>query len=95
MLNRLAVKLSTLAGNVAPEGSVGESPIADDDLDELADRLWHARGSAIVLSDSQDVPVQVLVNFINHLLGSYGNTVDIERPSRQRQGLKFLNSSRN
>ncbi|MCB9873570.1 MAG: hypothetical protein H6821_05265 [Planctomycetaceae bacterium] len=39
-----------------------------------------------MLCDSQDVSVQVLVNFINHLLGNYGKTVDIERPSRQRRG---------
>jgi hypothetical protein len=26
------------------------------------------------------------VNAINHLLGNYGKTIDIERPSRQRQG---------
>ena len=39
-----------------------------------------------MLCDSQDVSIQILVNAINHLLDNYGKTVDIERPSRQRQG---------
>lgn len=56
------------------------------DLAGLAERLWAARGESLVLCDSQHVEVQVLVNAINHLLGNYGQTLDIERPSRQRQG---------
>ncbi len=52
----------------------------------LADRLWDARGESLVLCDSQDVAVQVLVNAINHLLGNYGKTRRHRRPSRQRQG---------
>ncbi len=85
-LGHLATKLSKLAGQEAPTGTPSESPIVEHDLDELADRLWHARGTSVVLCDSQDVSVQVLVNFINDLLGNYGKTLDIERPSRQRQG---------
>ncbi|HRX80238.1 MAG TPA: 4Fe-4S dicluster domain-containing protein, partial [Pirellulaceae bacterium] len=86
VLSHLAAKLSTRAGKDAPAGSLGESSIDGHDIEELAERLWHARGASVVLCDSQDVSVQVLVNFINHLLGNYGKTVDIERPSRQRQG---------
>ena len=61
-------------------------PISDADLAALVDRLWNARGSSLVLCDSQDVSIQILVNAINHLLENYGKTVDIARPSRQRQG---------
>ena len=61
-------------------------PISDADLTALVDRLWNARGSSLVLCDSQDVSVQILVNAVNHLLENYGKTVDIARPSRQRQG---------
>jgi len=86
VLSQLATKLSALAGEDPPVGSLGESSIAEHDLDELAERLWHARGASLVLCDSQDVSVQVLVNFINHLLGNYNKSVDIQRPSRQRQG---------
>ena len=86
VLSHLAAKLSKLAEKEAPSGSLGESPIDEHDIEELAKRLWHARGASVVLCDSQDVSVQVLVNFINHLLDNYGKTVDLERPSRQRQG---------
>ncbi len=58
----------------------------DVDIPALADRLWNARGESLVVSDCQDVAVQCVVNAINQLLGNYGKTIDIERPSRQRQG---------
>ena len=54
--------------------------------DEVAERLLRARGRSLVVCGANDVQAQALVNYINHLLGSYGATLDIERPSRQRQG---------
>ena len=54
--------------------------------DEVAERLLRARGRSLVVCGANDVHVQVLVNYINHLLGNYGATLDIEHPSRQRQG---------
>lgn len=53
---------------------------------ETARELWAAKGKALVVSGSNDVSVQVLVNAINSLLGSYGNTIDLDNPSYQRQG---------
>ena len=38
----------------------------------------------MVLCGSQDVDLQVLRNFLNHLLGNYGTTVDLAQPSYQR-----------
>ncbi len=84
-LSYLAHDLAVRAGKTAPEGSVGTSPIPEAELAEIADRLWRARGESLVLCDSQDVEVQVLVNAINHYLGNYGQTIDIARPSRQKQ----------
>ena len=55
-------------------------------LDAIAERLWAARGRGLVISSSQDVRVQVLCNFINHEIGAYGATLDLEKPSYQRQG---------
>ncbi len=86
VLSQLAAKLSRRAGVDAPSGSLGDSPIDAHDIEELAERLWHARGTSVVLCDSQDLPVQVLVNFINHVLDNYGKTIDIQSPSRQRLG---------
>ena len=86
VLGHLACKIATLASQPLPPGELSASPISDDVVDELAERLWNARGKSVVLCDSQDVRVQVLVNFINHVLGNYGSTVDIAHPSRQRLG---------
>jgi hypothetical protein len=61
-------------------------PIPEADLAALVDRLWNSQGRSLVLCDSQNVSEQILVNAINQLLGNYGKTIDIERPSRQRQG---------
>jgi MoCo/4Fe-4S cofactor protein with predicted Tat translocation signal len=52
----------------------------------IAAKLWAARGKSLMISGSNDVHDQVLVNHINHLLGNYGATLDIERPSYQRRG---------
>jgi len=84
-LTHLAVRLAARAG--APVGWDAALP-ADlaGELERLADRLWSARGRALVVSGVQDVASQVLVNFANHLLGAYGATLDLERPSRQRRG---------
>ena len=54
--------------------------------DEVAERLLRTRGRSLVVCGANDVHSQALVNYINHLLGNYGTTLDIERPSRQRQG---------
>ncbi len=86
VLSHLASKLASLAGQAPPAGNLGESPIAEHELDDLVNRLWDARGESLVLSDSQDLAVQLLVNRINHILENNGKTVDLARPSRQRQG---------
>ena len=87
VLGRLAVSIAKRANQSPPSGNVSaSSPIADAELEEMADQLWNARGESLVVSDSQDIPEQVLVNFINHTLGNYGTTIDVENSSRQRQG---------
>lgn len=68
------------------EADASGSPVSEKDLTTLANRLWNARGQSLVICDSQNTAVQVVVNAINHLLGNYGKTLDIVRPCRQRQG---------
>ncbi len=70
-------RLRLLAQQIATNESGG---------DELAERLLRARGRSLVICGANDLQAQVVVNYINHLLGNYGATVDIEKPSRQRQG---------
>jgi molybdopterin-containing oxidoreductase family iron-sulfur binding subunit len=86
VLSHVATELSTLANLSPPAGPLGESPLSPDDLTSLTERLWNARGKSVVLCDSQSVADQCLVNYINHVLGNYGETLDLDRSSRQRQG---------
>ncbi len=90
-MNRLALDLARRAGVGLSEAewanaSGGLSATQADCCDRLAARLWQARERSLVLCGSQDVSMQVLCNFINHLLGNYGKTLDLERPAAQRQG---------
>ena len=86
--------LSHLARKVADhrEGSLpafrglAAPPVDEAILDHLAQRLWQARDRALVVSDSQSRAEQVMVNYLNQQLGAYGATLDLERPSFQRQG---------
>lgn len=85
VLKQLHFKLAGRAGSLLST-EPASSPIPDADLVMLVDRLWAVRGRSLVLSDSQEVGDQVLVNAINEFLGNYGNSLDLDRPSRQRQG---------
>ncbi len=87
MVGRLAEKVSKLAGKPHWEKlAPGDDDSHEKALDDVAKRLWDARGKSLVVSDSQDVGTQRVVNYLNHLLGNYGTTLDLENPSYQRQG---------
>lgn len=55
-------------------------------LKKAADDLWNSRGNALVVAGSNDKSVQVVVNAINDLLGSYGSTILPNIPVNYRQG---------
>ena len=87
LVARLADTLATMSGTPMQERlapNVAESH--EDVISDVAQRLWDAKGKSLVVSDSQEVAVQRHVNFINHLLGNYEATLELQRPSRQRQG---------
>jgi molybdopterin-containing oxidoreductase family iron-sulfur binding subunit len=48
-----------------------------DAVERIAKDLMRLEGDALVLSGSDDLDVQHLVNFINHAAGSYGSTIDL------------------
>jgi molybdopterin-containing oxidoreductase family iron-sulfur binding subunit len=81
----LATRLAQRSGTPL-SWAPAESAVSAATLDSLADRLWAAQGRALVVSGSQDVRLQVVCSQINQLLGSFGTTIDLERPSNQRQG---------
>jgi molybdopterin-containing oxidoreductase family iron-sulfur binding subunit len=56
------------------------------DLDKAANELANSRGRALVISGSNDPNVQIVVNALNNLLGSYGTTININSPVNYRQG---------
>ncbi len=90
LLSHLLAQLADRAGQSVSSDGLDVAPVPNADFEDmvkrLVDHLWAARGESVVLCDSQDVAVQILVNAINNVLGNYGRTVDIDRPSRQRQG---------
>ncbi|KAB1063371.1 TAT-variant-translocated molybdopterin oxidoreductase [Salibacter halophilus] len=47
-----------------------------DKIKTAANELWSNKGSALVVSGSNDKDTQVVINAINDLLGSYGKTID-------------------
>jgi MoCo/4Fe-4S cofactor protein with predicted Tat translocation signal len=55
-------------------------------LKGVAADLVAAKGASLVISNSNNVGEQVLVNAINNLLGNYGTTIDLANGSLQRQG---------
>lgn len=55
-------------------------------LKKAAKDLLAHRGKGLVVSGSNDVAVQRLVNAINNTLGNYGSTINIDRPANYRKG---------
>lgn len=98
--NRLLVKPSEMgAAIVALYNEVaaltGGTRVSGPSLDaekaakvkKVAAELVAARGKALVVSGSNNIGEQTLVNAINVQLNSYGNTIDLGTPSMQRQGI--------
>jgi Fe-S-cluster-containing dehydrogenase component len=55
-------------------------------VDLAAKELLGAKGKSLVVSNSNDANVQLLVNAINNMLGNYGKTIDLSSPSYLKQG---------
>jgi molybdopterin-containing oxidoreductase family iron-sulfur binding subunit len=86
VMTHLAARLAKNAGITMNASGPEESPVPGSSLDALANRLWRAHGRSLVVCGRQDVQTQALCNFLNHLLGNYGSTLDLEHPSLQSQG---------
>ncbi len=76
-----AISGTSLAGSKKLSNSNADKAIAI-----VAKELLAAKGKALVVSGSNDVAAQILVNSINSMLGSYGNTIDLDSASRQFAG---------
>lgn len=60
-----------------------ESPVI---IDEFAKELIRHHGKSLIISGSNDPDIQVMVNGLNMLLDSYGNTIDLNKPMQHRKG---------
>ncbi len=82
------VALSLLA---ALDGSVTAPSISDAKLKagiaKVAADLKANNGKALVVSGSNDMNVQIIVNAINNAIGANGTTIDWSRPVNYRQGV--------
>jgi len=83
-----AVALAILAGL---DGSVTAPALADTKLKagiaKVVADLKANNGAALVISGSNDVNVQTVVNAINNAIGAYGKTIDWAVTSNYRQGI--------
>ena len=80
----LLARVSHKAG--ATDVVQGADPVNADKLDAIANELWKHRGESLVVCGLNDVSVQIIVNALNAFLGNIGRTIDLLRPSLQRQG---------
>ena len=55
-------------------------------IEAAAKKLVENKGKSLVVCGSNDTATQIVINSINSLLGSYGNTIDTENPSNLKQG---------
>ncbi len=91
IMAHLAERLAKKAAVDSPWTALDAAPIAASELDALADRLWGApRGETLVVCGTDDLEAQRLTIFLNNILGNDrpdgGGSVDLTRPSFQRQG---------
>jgi len=77
-------KLASMAG-VAPLSSAQNIEFALNSVENTAKELWAAKGAGLVISASNNLDHQLLVNAINSLLGNIGTTVDLDNFSNQKQ----------
>ncbi|WP_158825225.1 TAT-variant-translocated molybdopterin oxidoreductase [Mucilaginibacter lacusdianchii] len=77
---------NAISGTTLPGSKQLSNKAAQTAVTLAAKELVAAKGRALVVAGSNDVAVQVLVNAINSLLGSYGTTIDLDNPSYQYKG---------
>lgn len=75
-----------IAGGNASSVNTGKQAKEIKNLEKAAKDLLSARGRSLVVSGSNDIAVQRMVNAINQALGNYGTTIDVNKPAYYKQG---------
>jgi MoCo/4Fe-4S cofactor protein with predicted Tat translocation signal len=84
---KVAVNLYNAVAKIVGGNGLSSSPLACDAIiAKAAKDLTENKGKSLVVSGSNDVNVQLVINGINQLLGNYGKTIDLENPSHLNQG---------
>lgn len=91
VMAHLAAQVAARAGAAVPWGALDPSPVPAAKLEELARRLWEARGRSLVVCGANDLSAQRQAIYLNHLLGNCGagdgtKPVDLGAPARAREG---------
>ena len=71
----------------AKGGAVVSGVQSSVEVADLAKDLLENEKQSIVISGSNDVNIQLLVNGINQLLGNYGQAIGLENPLQTKQGI--------
>ncbi|WP_222537355.1 TAT-variant-translocated molybdopterin oxidoreductase [Pedobacter polysacchareus] len=77
---------NTITGNNLAGASLPNNVTADKAIKLVAKELLQNKGKALVVSGSNDVSTQILVNAINSAIGSYGTTIDLDNPCKRYAG---------
>lgn len=84
---KVAVNLYNAVAKIVGGSSLSGGALAcDAEIAKAAKELAESKGKSIVVSGSNDINVQLVVNAINQMLDNYGKTIDIETPNFTRQG---------
>ncbi len=86
--SQVGAVLIELYNKVGGSGSSGVqfSEPVQQAITKAANALKNARGRALVVCGSNDVNAQLLTNAINNKIGSYGSTIDLNKPYIGFQG---------
>lgn len=77
--------LTKVGGSVAGAKDFSNAEL-NKGIDKVAKELLAAKGKSIVVSGSNDVEIQALVNSINGALGNFGTTIDTTNTLNYKQG---------
>ena len=84
--NRIQIKPSEQKGLLSNLFSALNGGTADSRIAKITNDLKNNTGKSIVVCNSNDAEVQILVNAINNKLGNYENTISLSNPSYLKQG---------
>lgn len=61
-------------------------PTSSVDISKVTSDLLKNQGNSLVVSGTNNLNIQLIVNAINSALGNYGNTIDLNTPINVKQG---------